>query len=153
MRFGRIHRVIRLLLAAILLAACADPLPTTSPPDQELREQIHAATGHEPPECTDFTSGVATITITAAGFEPECAMVSAGSELSVTNQTDDDHTFTVSDGSGNVVVRHIRVDESLPPGARYDLEPVDSLLGEGIYPFWSKGHQEEGFAGTLIVRP
>jgi plastocyanin len=153
MRFRRIHHATRLVLAVTVLAACADPLPTTRPPDEELREQIHAATGHEPPECTDFTAGDATITITATGFGPECVMVAPGSMLTVTNETDDEHTFTVSDGSGNVVVRHIRVDEVLPPDAAYDLAPVDDLLGEGIYPFWSKGHQEEGFNGTLIVRP
>jgi hypothetical protein len=41
----------------------------------------------------------------------------------------------------------------LPAGSDTVLDPVDGTLGAGIYPFWSKGHQEQGFAGSLIVSP
>lgn len=140
------------LLAVACLVSCADTVPTTRPPDSELREQIHAATGHEPADCTDFTNGDGVISITATGFEPECAIVGVDSTLVVENRSDAEHTFTVSDGADSQVVRHIRVDETLAPDADYELL-VEDLLGPAIYPFWSKGHQEDGFAGTLIVRP
>jgi plastocyanin len=136
----------------LLAAACADPVPGATPPPEELREQIHAATGHEPTSCTDFRGSAAEIEITTTGFSPECLIVSAGSRLTVVNNDFREHSLTVSDPTGNLVVRHIRVDAALQPGDEYLLDPVDSLLGVGIYPFWSKGDQQEGFTGSLIVR-
>lgn len=137
----------------LLVAACGEELPTTAPPDSELREQIHAATGHEPPDCTDFTGGDAEIVITDDGFEPECAFVAAGSGLTVRNDTEQEHIFMASDPANNEVGRHIRVEEVISAGDEVTLDPVEETLGPEIYPFWSKGHQEEGFAGSLIVRP
>jgi plastocyanin len=150
MKFVRLYWLAALVLA---LAACGEELPTTAPPESELREQIHAATGHEPPACTDFTGGEAEIVITDEGFEPECALVTADGGLSVRNETDDEHTFTVSDPANNTVGRQIRVDEVLIQGAEVTLDPIAETLGSGIYPFWSKGHQEQGFTGSLIVGP
>ncbi len=133
--------------------ACSEPTPTSRPPDEVLREHIHAATGHEPPACTDFAKGDALITITETGFEPDCLMVNTAASLTVVNETSTEHTFMVSDGADSLVVRHIRVEEAIPPGGEYVLDPVESLIGEEIYPFWSKGYQEQGYGGTLIVRP
>lgn len=149
----RITCLVPMAALVIALGACADPLPTTAPPEAELREQIHAATGHEPPDCTDFTGGDAEIVITTEGFEPECAVVAAGSGLTVRNDTNDQHTFIVSDPANSDVGRHIRVEEVIQDGGEITIEPVEATLGPEIYPFWAKDHQEEGFAGSLIVRP
>ena len=146
-------RLVPIVALVVVLGACSEPLPTTAPPDSELREQIHAATGHEPPDCTDFTGGAAQIVITDEGFEPDCALVAAGRRLTVRNDTSEEHTFMASDPANNDVGRHIRIEEVLPAGAEITLDPLGATLGPEIYPFWSKGHQEEGFAGTLIVRP
>jgi hypothetical protein len=136
-----------------ILPACADPLPTTGPPDSELRLQIHAATGHEPPECTYFGGREAIIQITADGFDPECAEVLLESVLSFVNTTEAEHRIFVGDPANSEVGRHIRIDETVGPGETYVLDPVDSLLDQEIYPFWSQGFQEDGFAGSLIVHP
>lgn len=146
-------RLVPIAALAVVLGACSEPLPTTAPPDSELREQIHAATGHEPPDCTDFTGGAAEIVITDEGFEPDCALVAAGRGLTVRNDTGEEHTFMASDPANNDVGRQIRIEEVIPAGAEITLDPVEATLGPEIYPFWSKGYQEEGFAGTLIVRP
>jgi hypothetical protein len=148
-----IGHLVPVAVLAVALGACSEPLPTTAPPESELREQIHAATGHEPPNCTDFTGGNAEIVITADGFEPDCALVAAGRALILRNETDEEHTFMASDPANNEVGRHIRIEEVLPAGAEITLDPLEATLGPEIYPFWSKGHQEEGFAGSLIVRP
>lgn len=146
-------RLVPIAALVVVLGACSEPLPTTAPPEEELREQIHAATGHEPPDCTDFTGGDAEIVITTDGFEPDCAIVAAGRSLTVRNDTSEEHTFMASDPANNDVGRHIRIEEVIPAGAGITLDPVESTLGPEIYPFWSKDHQEEGFAGSLIVRP
>ncbi len=142
-----------LLATMIMIAGCSQPRPTNSPPDSELRLQIHAATGHEPPECTDFGDSDAEIEITADGFVPDCVMVSLGDVLTVSNNTDLEQRFIVGDPADSEVGRHIRVDEKIPSEAVYQLDPVDSLLGEEIYPFWLQGLQEQGYAGSLVVTP
>lgn len=149
----KLGRPASLAVLVLTLVACGEELPTTAPPDSELREQIHAATGHEPPQCTDFSGGEAEIVITDDGFEPECVSVAADAGLVVRNDTDEEHTFMASDPADNEVGRHIRVEEVIPAGGEVMLDPVDETLGPEIYPFWSKGHQEQGFAGSLIVRP
>lgn len=148
-----ITRLVPIAALVVVFGACSEPLPTTAPPDSELREQIHAATGHEPPDCTDFTSGAAEIVITADGFDPDCALVAVDRGLTIRNETSEEHTFMASDPANNAVGRHIRIEEVIPPGTETSLDPVEDTVGAGIYPFWSKGHQEEGFAGSLIVRP
>lgn len=115
--------------------------------------QIHAATGHEPPECTDFGTADATIGITALGFEPDCAQVRLGSVLYIVNATETEKRFIVGDPADSEVGRHIRVDEAVGPGGRYSLDPVDGLLDDQIYPFWLQGLQEEGYSGSLVVSP
>jgi hypothetical protein len=142
-----------LLATMIVITGCSEPRPTTSPPDSELRLQIHAATGHEPPECTDFGDSDAEIEITADGFEPDCVMVSLGAVLTVSNNTDLEQRFIVGDPADSDVGRHIRVDEAIPSEAVYELDPVDALPDDEIYPFWLQGLQEDGFAGSLIVTP
>lgn len=142
-----------ILALALFSVSCSDPLPTTSPPDSELRLQIHAATGHEAPECTDFGAADATIEITTRGFDPDCAQVRLGAVLSFVNGTDIEHRILVGDPANSEVGRHIRVDAIVGAGGTYTLDPVDGLLDVEIYPFWSQGFQEDGFTGSLIVRP
>lgn len=141
-----------LALGLALTTACSEPLPVEAPPPEELREQIHAATGHEPAECTDFRGGAAELAVTETGFSTDCLIIMASSELVVVNEDEVAHTFTIGDPADNLVGRHIRVDVTLEPGDEYVLIPDDAFLGPGVYPFWSKGDQEEGFAGSLIVR-
>ncbi len=143
-----------ILLALVIMAsACSDPLPTTSPPDSELRLQIHAATGHEPPECTDFGASAAEIEITTDGFEPDCLSVALTGMLTISNNTESEQRFIVGDPANSEVGRHLRVDEIIAAGESYILDPIDALLDEEIYPFWLQGLQEQGFAGSLVVTP
>ncbi|MCI0424776.1 MAG: hypothetical protein L0Z47_02865 [Actinobacteria bacterium] len=143
----------RALLGSLLvLTACSDPAPVTAPTPEELREQIHAATGHEPTHCTDMTGGEGVLRVGGNGPDPECLIVSAESGLTVINTDGATHTFLVSDPANTDVVRHIRVEAVIEGDGQYVLDPVSSLLGVGIYPYWLKGEQESGQAGTMIVR-
>ncbi len=142
-----------MFVVVIIVSACSDPLPTTNPPDSELRLQIHAATGHEPPECTDFGKVDAELEITTDGFDAACIKVALASVLRIVNNTAVEQRFMVGDPANSEVGRHLRVDETIAPGASYSLDPVDALLGVEIYPFWLQGLQEEGYAGSLIVTP
>lgn len=142
-----------LLVTMFMVTSCSDPLPTTSPPDSELRLQIHAATGHEPPECTDFGNANAEIEITTDGFDADCIKVALTSALQIVNNTAVEQRFMVGDPANSEVGRHLKVDEIIAAGASYSLDPVDALLDQDIYPFWLQGLQEAGYAGSLVVTP
>jgi hypothetical protein len=140
------------LVLLLAIGACAEPEPVVAPTPEELREQIHAATGHEPTHCTDMTQGDGVLTLAATGPEPRCLIVAADSVLAVVNQDEVSHTVLVSDPANSVLGRHVRVEASVEAGAEYRLDPVSSLIGVGIYPYWLEGEQELGHAGTIIVR-
>jgi hypothetical protein len=123
-----------------------------APTPEELREQIHAATGHEPTHCTDMTEADGELVLGAAGPEPKCLIVASDSPLRIINTDQAPHTFLVSDPANSQLGRHIRVEAEIAADETYVIQPVSSLLGVGIYPYWLKGEQEQGHAGTIIVR-
>ena len=83
---------------------------------------------------------VATDTVSAIDneFEPQNVLVEADSTLTVTNDGQAAHTFTVEDGS---------IDETLQPGDSVD---VDIALEAGDHPFVCTFHP--GMEGTLTVQ-
>jgi plastocyanin len=77
------------------------------------------------------------VTMVDNAFEPESVSVAADSSLSVTNEGQAAHTFTLEDGS---------IDEQVSPG---DSTTVDITLEAGDYPFECTFHPE--MTGTLTV--
>jgi hypothetical protein len=143
--------IVALAMSAVLVA-CSEDLPVDTPTDAELREQIHAATGHEPEQCSDNRNHDAELVIGESGVEPKCIIVSKGASLTIINADGQAHRFFVGDPANNEVGRHIRVDAQIESQGEYELDEVASLLGVGIYPYWVQGAQEDGFEGTIVVR-
>jgi hypothetical protein len=149
-----VERGARTLALALLVwvASCSRPLPTEAPTDEELREQIHLATGHDPTHCSDQRGGDASITIGATGVEPDCIIVSADSTLTIVNDDRTTQTFFVGDPATSATTRHIRVEAEIGPHREHHLEPVSGYLGIGLYPYWLRGIDDDAFTGTVIIR-
>jgi len=79
-----------------------------------------------------------TVSMVDNAFEPSDPVVSTGSDLTVTNDGEAAHTFTVADGD---------IDEQVAPGAETS---VSISLDAGTYDFVCSFHPE--MTGTLTVQ-
>lgn len=134
--------------------ACGSDEPDVARDPNQSREDVHAATGHEPApaDCTNLTGEPTAVVVQrATTFQPDCLIVSGAQQLTVRNESADPHTFTVVDPPGGVNPRHILIDLEARAGGGVAVG-VGETLGPGSYPFYCRFHQAEGMSGTMIVR-
>jgi hypothetical protein len=143
-----------IVLLLVMLAGCSgDPAATSvhsTAPSEELREQIHAATGHDPEACTSMMGETASIQIDDIMAIPDCIIVQEGTELVVSNASSVDQRFAVSDPA-NVNVRHDIYVLEIPVGSEGAIPEVGERTQSGVYPFYIRGG--EPFSGFLVVVP
>jgi hypothetical protein len=138
------------LLLAVLLAGCAAATPATV---TAAREDLHAATGHDPNEgdCADRRDEVVELVVADDGFEPTCLIVTTESVLSVSNKAAVDHTFNVVDPPGPNP-RHTLIEVNIPAGKTVEVGRVGDTLSVGSWPFYSVTGGKDRPQGTLTVR-
>jgi len=139
---------------AVVWTACSTA-PGGTPTDatraiEEMREQIHAATGHDPEGCTSMMGETASIRIGDAITIPGCIILQEHTELVVSNESSVDQRFAVSDPP-NQNVRHDIYVLEIPVGAEGSIPEVGERTDSGVYPFYIRGG--EPFSGFLIVVP
>lgn len=144
------RRCIALLLA--LVAACSNGsgVSTTTVATEGLREQIHAATGHDPEACTSMMGKSASIRIEDVIAIPDCIIVQEGAELIVSNASSVEQRFAVSDPPGVNVRNDIYVLD-IPVGSEESIPEVGERTQSGVYPFYIRGGKP--FSGFLVVVP
>lgn len=144
------RRSIALILA--LVAACSNGagVTTNTVSTEALRDQIHAATGHDPEACTAMMGESASIRIDDVIAIPECIIVQEGAELIVANASSVEQRFAVSDPPG-VNVRHDIYVLDIPVGSEESIPEVGNRTQSGVYPFYIRGG--EPFSGFLVVVP
>ena len=143
---------------AVVVAACSGApavitVETTLTPaltPEQMREQVHAATGHDPEACTSMTGETASIAINDAVDLPDCIIVQEGTQLVVANETDVDQRFAVSDPP-SLNGRHDIYVLEIPSGAEGSIPEVGERTNSGVYPFYIRGG--EPFSGFLVVVP
>lgn len=135
-----------------LIAACssAPEATTTTIPAEALRDQIHAATGHDPEACTSMMGDTAAIQIDDVIAIPDCIIVQESAELVVSNASSVDQRFAVSDPI-SVNVRHDIYVLEIPAGSEDAIPEVGERTQSGVYPFYIRGG--EPFSGFLVVVP
>jgi hypothetical protein len=136
----------------VLLAACSgvSGVTTTTLAPEALREQIHAATGHDPEACTAMMGESASIRIEDVVDIPDCIIVQEGAELVVSNASSVEQRFAVSDPP-NVNVRHDIYVLGIAIGSEEVIPEVGERTQSGVYPFYIRGG--EPFSGFLVVVP
>ena len=79
-------------------------------------------------DCADLTGEGATFTITIAdfAFDPNCFTASASQGITIVNQDDADHTFTIPD---------TQVDVPIAAGETFNGEPLPERVEPGTYDF------------------
>jgi plastocyanin len=108
-----------------------------------------AATGSNPDEtgnedCADLTGEGATFTITIADFayDPPCFTASASQGISIVNQDDVDHTFTMTGTQINVPVA---------AGETFNEEPIAGPVEPGTYDFLCTIHPSMTGQVTVVA--
>jgi hypothetical protein len=137
----------------VVVAACsASPAVTTTAAlsPEELRQQIHEATGHDPEACTSMMGEVASIAIDDAIAIPDCIIVQESAQLVVSNETGVDQRFAVSDPP-SINGRHDIYVLEIPSGTEGSIPEVGERTNSGVYPFYIRGG--EPFSGFLVVVP
>jgi len=135
-----------------LIGACTSPsdATTTTVATEALREQIHAATGHDPEACTSMMGESASIRIADVIDIPDCIIVQEGAELVVSNASSVEQRFAVSDPP-SVNVRHDIYVLEIPVGSEEAIPEIGERTQSGVYPFYIRGG--EPFSGFLVVVP
>jgi hypothetical protein len=138
-----------LVVVALFVAGCEAAASTTVTAD---REDVHAATGHDPVDgdCADRTEAAVELLVTDGGFDPSCLIVTTDSVLSVNNRTSVDHTFNVVDPPGPNP-RHTLIELTIPAGTTVEVGRVGDTLGVGSWPFYSVTGGKDRPQGTLTV--
>jgi hypothetical protein len=143
----------RWITAVVVIVAACSTTPSETPADpteaiEGMREQIHAATGHDPEACTSMMGETASIRI---GDEiPDCIILQESAELIVSNDTTFEQRFAVSDPPSQNVRNNIYVLD-IPAGAEGSIPEVGERTNSGVYPFYIRGG--EPFSGFLVVVP
>jgi plastocyanin len=126
-----------LTAVAALLAACGgddEGGPTPATGDTAGAAETGAtgatsetgATGDASADCVDLTGegDVFTVTIANLAFDPACFMASASQRISVVNEDDVGHTFTMVGTEINVPI---------PAGETFNGEPISGAVEPGTY--------------------
>lgn len=100
------------------------------------------ATGN--PDCVDLTGEGATFTITIADFayDPACFTASASQGISIVNQDDVDHTFTMTG---------TQIDVPVVAGETFNGEPIAGAVEPGTYDFLCTIHPEMTGQVTVVA--
>jgi plastocyanin len=102
---------------ALALAACSS---------DEGGGETGATAGQTDGDCVDLTGEGAVFTITIAdfAFDPSCFTASAAQGISVVNEDDVEHTFTMVGTP---------VDAPVPAGETFNGEPITGIVAPGTY--------------------
>ena len=134
-------------VAVLVLGACSsdDGVGTTG------STGVTAATGSDAGEsgatensdCADLTGEGATFTITIADFayDPPCFTASASQGISIVNQDDADHTFTMTG---------TQIDVPVAAGETFNGEPIAGVVEPGTYDFLCTIHPEMTGQVTVV---
>lgn len=135
-------------VAVLALAACSSddgggttaPTGTTSATGSNAGES--GATGGA--DCADLTGEGATFTITIADFayDPSCFTASASQGISIVNQDDVDHTFTMTG---------TQIDVPVAAGETFNGEPISGAVEPGTYDFVCTIHPEMTGQVTVVA--
>ncbi len=129
--------ILAVMVLALVTAACNGDGNGT-----DLAEPTPGATP-EPEECVELT-GADTAEIAMAGFafEPSCAIVSADQALSLPNEDEVAHTFTLED---------TELDLEVAPGEETDTEAIGGIVEPGTYTLFCRFHRDGGMVGEFRV--
>jgi plastocyanin len=99
-------------------------------------------TGNE--DCADLTGEGATFTITIADFayDPPCFTASASQGISIVNQDDVDHTFTMTG---------TQIDVPVAAGETFNGEPIAGAVEPGTYDFLCTIHPQMTGQVTVVA--
>ena len=99
-------------------------------------------TGNE--DCADLTGEGATFTITIADFayDPPCFTASASQGISIVNQDDVDHTFTMTG---------TQIDVPVAAGETFNGEPIAGAVEPGTYDFLCTIHPSMTGQVTVVA--
>lgn len=125
----------------ILLASVACSGGDQTGPDlpDNIRDQLHAATGHEPDECIDLRASEAVIEINDEGFLPACAIVASDQNVSVVNRLEFDEAWIVADPPTEAEIpRHTRMVFEVATGAIGIVEAIGDHVGSGVWPCYGR---------------
>ena len=115
------------VFAALGLAACSsdDGGGTTGAETGSAGSGTGSTAGGD---CADLTGEGATFSITIAdfAFDPNCFTASASQGITIVNQDDADHTFTIPD---------TQIDVPIAAGETFNGEPISGAVEPGTYDF------------------
>lgn len=98
--------------------------------------------GEPTSDCVDVSSGDSfSITIAGFAFEPSCLTAAASQSISITNEDDDAHTFTI-EGT--------EIDVEIAGGETFNGEPVTGVVEPGTYTFICRFHSAMTCEITII---
>ncbi|HET8525047.1 MAG TPA: cupredoxin domain-containing protein [Actinomycetota bacterium] len=132
---------------ALVLAACSsdDGAGTTAATGTTGTTASTGATGSDGAntDCADLTGEGATFTITIADFayDPPCFTASASQGISIVNQDDVDHTFTMTG---------TQIDVPVAAGETFNGEPIAGVVEPGTYDFLCTIHPEMTGRVTVV---
>ncbi|HKE53347.1 MAG TPA: cupredoxin domain-containing protein [Actinomycetota bacterium] len=135
-------------VAVLALAACSsdDGGGTTASTGSTSATGSNAgesgATGDA--DCADLTGEGATFTITIADFayDPPCFIASASQGISIVNEDDVDHTFTMTG---------TQIDVPVAAGETFNGEPISGAVEPGTYDFLCTIHPEMTGQVTVVA--
>jgi len=141
------------VLALILLAlvACGGGDQTGPNLPDNIRDQLHAATGHDPDDCIDLRASDAVIEINDEGFLPACAIVASDQNVSVVNRLEFDEAWIVADPPTEAEIpRHTRMVFEVATGATGIVETIGDHVGSGVWPCYGR---ESRHQCQLVIVP
>ena len=101
--------------------------------------------GPSPADCVDLSSQGDTFTVRLSGmqFHPSCFTASAAQRLTLVNEDDALHSFTV-EGTP--------IDVDVPPGQTLHLDPIEGQVQPGTYELICKYHLPT-MTGQITIAP
>lgn len=137
----------RTLITAVFLALLAAACGGDDGDDGEATGATATgatATGATGGECADLTGEGEVFSITIAGlaFDPDCFTASASQGISIENQDDVAHTFTIDD---------TQIDVEIPPGETFNGEPISGAVEPGTYGFRCRIHSSMTGEVTVVA--
>jgi plastocyanin len=101
-------------------------------------------TGDASADCADLTGEGDSFTVTIADFtfDPNCFTASASQGITVVNEDDVGHTFTMVGTDINVPI---------PPGETFNGEPISGMVEPGTYEFVCTIHPQMTGEATVVA--